>query len=272
MTRKPPPTRRMPSRIGSRPVWRSVSAKSARPTASRATARQGSSAVGRVGHGETLYCTLAEAERAYNRPAMLPASYQAAGGHVPLSWRAGVLACFLGYRLFRLVLAIYGFVLGALVATSVVAPVETSRTLATAVLGGVVGAAILILAYFVGVAFVGAALAALLVHVAWTRIRRRAPPARRHRGVRGRRARLDGDAALRHRGRHRLRRRAGPRSSADCRSPGQRPARRAAVDGNVWMAYPLNPAPGHTWTLVAWLVVGATGTLVQMRTPQKRKR
>ncbi len=37
----------------------------------------------------------------------------------------GLLACFAGYRLFRVVLTIYGFVLGALFASTLVAPSET---------------------------------------------------------------------------------------------------------------------------------------------------
>ena len=39
----------------------------------------------------------------------------------------------------------------------------------------------------------------------------------------------------------------------------------AAAAGDVWVAYPLNPAPGHAWVPWAWFALGAFGTLVQMR-------
>ena len=40
---------------------------------------------------------------------------------------AGALACFAGYRLFRVVLAIYGFVLGAMIASSVMGVTNTTK-------------------------------------------------------------------------------------------------------------------------------------------------
>lgn len=191
---------------------------------------------------------------------MLPASYQVPAAVLFLA--GGALACFLGYRVFRLVLAIYGFVLGALVATSFVAPVETPWTLLVVVLGGVAGAAILILAYFVGVAFVGAALAALLVHLAWTRIGGDPHPLivllacvlgalasmsiQKHviivgTAFAGAWTALIGGLLL----------------------VGNKTAQAAAAKGDVWLAYPLNPAPEQRWLLWAWLGIGAVGALVQ---------
>lgn len=191
---------------------------------------------------------------------MLPASYQVPAAVVFLA--GGALACFLGYRVFRLVLAIYGFVLGALVATSFIAPVETPWTLLTAIGGGVAGAAILILAYFVGVAFVGAAIAALLVHLIWTRIGGDPHPlvvvlacvlgalasmsVQKHviilgTAFAGAWTGLVGALLL----------------------MGNKAAQAAAAKGDVWMAYPLNPAPDQRWMLWAWLAIGAVGALVQ---------
>jgi hypothetical protein len=40
---------------------------------------------------------------------------------------------------------------------------------------------------------------------------------------------------------------------------------RAAAQGDVWAAYPLNNAPGRGWLPWAWLALAAFGTLVQMR-------
>ena len=47
---------------------------------------------------------------------MLPLSIQVPASVVLLA--GGAVACFAGYRLFRLVLGVYGFILGALVASS----------------------------------------------------------------------------------------------------------------------------------------------------------
>ena len=40
---------------------------------------------------------------------------------------------------------------------------------------------------------------------------------------------------------------------------------KAAAAGDIWVAYPLNPAPGMRWLPWAWVALGALGTLVQMR-------
>ena len=47
---------------------------------------------------------------------MLPATYQMPAAIVLLL--GGVVACFFGYRLFRIVLAIFGFIIGALAANA----------------------------------------------------------------------------------------------------------------------------------------------------------
>ena len=38
----------------------------------------------------------------------------------------------------------------------------------------------------------------------------------------------------------------------------------AAAAGDVWVAYPMNPAPGKQWVPWAWLGLSLVGTLVQM--------
>jgi len=96
---------------------------------------------------------------------MLPLSIQ-----VPASvvlFAGGAIACFAGYRLFRLVLGVYGFILGALVASSSVGAAGTWTVVLWALGGGALGALILLVGYFVGVALVGAGVGALLVNVAW---------------------------------------------------------------------------------------------------------
>jgi hypothetical protein len=189
---------------------------------------------------------------------MLPATYALPAAILLMA--GGALACFLGYRLFRIVLGIYGFVLGALIATSVLPANETMMTLLVALGGGVAGALVLIFAYFVGVAFAGAALAALLVHIAWTQFGSEPHPLAIIAGcVVGalvslalqRWVIIAGTAfggawtflvgVLTAMGRY-----------------------EAAAAADAWMTYPLNPAPGEAWLPIAWLILGGVGAIVQV--------
>src|SRR3979490_1695328 len=106
---------------------------------------------------------------------MLPQSYQVPA--VILLVLSGAVACFAGQRLFRLVLAIYGFILGAMLASSLMGVTNTAGMIAAALAGGVVGAVILVFAYFVSIALVGAGLGALIAHVGWGYVRPGDPPA-----------------------------------------------------------------------------------------------
>jgi hypothetical protein len=38
----------------------------------------------------------------------------------------------------------------------------------------------------------------------------------------------------------------------------------AAAAGDIWVAYPMNPAPGQRWVAFAWIALGLIGTVVQM--------
>jgi uncharacterized membrane protein YeaQ/YmgE (transglycosylase-associated protein family) len=97
---------------------------------------------------------------------MLPASFQVPAAIILLG--GGLLACFAGYRLFRLVLGIFGAIAGALVATSLVGPENTLWLIGAVLVGAVVGALILIFAYFAGVALIGAGIGAMAAHLLWT--------------------------------------------------------------------------------------------------------
>lgn len=99
---------------------------------------------------------------------MLPAYLQTPAAAILLV--GGLMACFAGYRIFRVVLGIYGFILGALLATSIVGSEHTMWTLLAAVGGGLAGALVLIGAYFIGVALIGAGLGALLANLIWAGI------------------------------------------------------------------------------------------------------
>jgi len=192
---------------------------------------------------------------------MLPALYQLPAALVLLV--GGVVACFFGYRLFRIVLAIFGFILGALAASSIFGMSDTAPMLIAAVIGGLLGAAILLAAYFVGVALIGAGLGAVAANlffaagerdphflvVVFLAIAGAAAAMYLQRyfiivgtGFGGAWTMIVGAMAL----------------------IGDRAALAAAAAGDVWVAYPMNPAPGQRWLLVVWLALGAIGTGVQL--------
>jgi hypothetical protein len=192
---------------------------------------------------------------------MLPAQYQIPAAIVLLI--GGVVACFFGYRLFRIVLAIFGFILGSLLASSIFGASDTGPMVAAAIVGGLLGAGVLIAAYFVGVAIVGAGLGALIANLAFTAGDRDphflvvmfaavigavgAIYLQRYfiivgTGFGGAWTLIVGAMAL----------------------IGDRTALAAAAAGDVWVAYPLDPAPGQRWVPIAWILLGLVGVGVQM--------
>ena len=193
---------------------------------------------------------------------MLPAAYQAPAAAILIA--GGFLACFFGYRLFKLVLGMFGFAVGVVAATSFFGPAQTTSSVIAALLGGLIGAGVLLAAYFVGVALVGAGMGALLVNVIWTQVEGDPHPAivilfsvagavvatwlQRYviiigTAFAGAWTLLIGGLALMGDG--------GPL--------------RAAAAGNPWVIYPLTPRPELAWLPWAWVALGAFGTLVQMR-------
>jgi hypothetical protein len=191
---------------------------------------------------------------------MLPAFLQTPAAAILLV--GGILACFAGYRVFRVVLGIYGFILGALLATSIVGTDHTVWTIAASIGGGIVGALLLIAAYFVGVALIGAGLGAALANVIWAGIGGEphilvvialaiagalvALALQRYviifaTSFGGAQTVVVGAAAL----------------------MGNRVAAEAAAR-TVYSVYPLNPMPDTTMDAVAALVLGIVGVLVQL--------
>jgi hypothetical protein len=190
---------------------------------------------------------------------MLPVSYQLPAAIVVLV--GGIVSCFFGYRLFRIVLAFAGFMLGGFAASSIFGMSDTMSMVIAFLVGGLIGAAILIAAYFVGVALIGAALGAFVANVAageqdphflvvvFLAIAGAAASMYLQRyfiivgtGFGGAWTMIVGAMAL----------------------AGDRAALAAAAAGDVWVAYPMNPAPGQQWVPVAWLALGAIGTGVQL--------
>jgi hypothetical protein len=177
---------------------------------------------------------------------------------------SGALTCFAGYRLFTIVLGIYGFILGAMVASSVMGVTNTSGMIVAALAGGIAGALILVFAYFIGIALVGAGLGALVAHVGWGYVRSGDPPA-------GLVIVLSIFGAI---GAMLLQRYVIIVSTAfggawtvivgGLEAVGGRGAGRSATAGDVWILYPLTPAPGQRWVPFAWIVLGLIGTGVQL--------
>lgn len=203
---------------------------------------------------------------------MLPHAYELPAAIFLLV--SGALTCFAGYRLFRIVLAIYGFILGAMLASSIVGVSNTLGMVVAALAGGLVGALILVLASFIGIALVGAGLGALTMHVIWGQIANDDPTAlaialaslagalgamilQRYvivvsTAFAGAWTILVGGIAI-----------AGDLAS--------RSTVHAAPGVDPWIFYPLSPAPGHRWVPVAWVVLGVIGTAVQLGITGKKR-
>jgi hypothetical protein len=194
---------------------------------------------------------------------MLPAGLQVPAAVVLVV--SGLLACFGGYRLFRIVLAIYGFILGAAIASSVMGPGEGTAMIVGAVVGGLAGALLLNLAYFVGVALIGAAAGALLLHGFWARFGTGDP----HVGLVVVCAVLGAVIATN------LQRWVIILATASGGAwtlivgasalMGDRAAKVAAATKDVWVFYPMNLEPGRRWLVGVWLLIAIAGVIVQAR-------
>jgi len=193
---------------------------------------------------------------------MLPASSQIPAALMLVA--AGVVAAFFGYRLFRIVLAIFGFILGSFAASSLFGPGSAVTLTVAAIVGGLAGAGLLMAAYFLGVALVGAGLGAVTAHLVLAAAQGHEPGVlmvivfsiagavaatylQRYfiivgTGFGGAWTLLVGALAL----------------------FGNRTALAAAAAKDVWVLYPLDPAPGRRWVTVAWIVLGIAGVATQL--------
>jgi hypothetical protein len=199
---------------------------------------------------------------------MLPHSYQFPAAILLVL--SGALTCFAGYRLFRIVLAIYGFVLGALVGSSMASITSNASMLVAALVGGAVGALILVFAYFVGIALVGAGLGALLAHLAWGQISRGDPPAMAVIAL----SAIGAVAAI-------LLQRyviivgtafGGAWTVIVGAAVLMGPSRAAGGASDPWILYPLAPAIRERWAVAAWVVLGLVGTAVQLGITARKRR
>ena len=174
----------------------------------------------------------------------------------------GLVSWAAGFRFFRLVLTLFGFYLGVLIATAALGPSDKLMLALAGLGGGVVGALIMFFGYFVGVALVGAGIGALAVHMIWSRLGSDPHPAvvvlaavagaaaamalQRYviivaTAFAGAWTLVLGGLALTEHG------------------------RKLAGAPEVWIVYPLDPSPGRRTVLLGWAVLGIAGVLVQLR-------
>lgn len=200
---------------------------------------------------------------------MLPASFQVPAAIILVL--GGLLSCFAGYRVFRVVLGIYGFIIGALLASSFMGAEQKMWMVVAAIGGGVIGALVLIAAYFIGVALIGGLIGALLANVIWA-----AAGSEPHIFIV---ILFSVSGAL---GALALQRYVIIASTAfggawttivgALALAGDRTAVSAAVRNDVWLAYPLSPAPGQRWVLLVWLALGFAGVIAQVTITAKGKK
>jgi Domain of unknown function (DUF4203) len=192
---------------------------------------------------------------------MIPTPYQLPAAVVLIV--GGTISCFFGYRLFRIVLAIAGFILGWAFASSLFGASDTSLMIGAGALGGLAGAGLLLAAYFVGVALFGAGLGVLAAHLVASASG--GEPAflvivlcavigavgsmylQRYVIIVG--TAFGGAMTLIH---------------GVMAALGNRAAAATALTGDIWVFYPTNPAPGQRWVLYAWLILGVVGLATQL--------
>jgi hypothetical protein len=202
---------------------------------------------------------------------MLPAAYAVPAAAVLVV--GGLLACVAGYRLFRLVLGLYGFIIGASVTASMMGTTNTWTLVIAGLVGGLLGAGLMIAAYFLGVGLIGAGLAALVLNVGWDHLASTPDPPTplliavavvgaltalsmvRYvvvigTALAGSWTMLIGVFAL----------------------GGDQAAMRAASAGDIWILYPLDPNPTRWWAPFAWIGIAIVGALIQLATTGKRQK
>lgn len=197
---------------------------------------------------------------------MIPASYTTLAAVVFVA--GGLLTCFAGYRLFRIVLALYGFFAGAMIGSHLTDPGNTWAVAMYGLVGGVVGAALMVVAYFVGVGLIGAGLAALVLNLGWKLVGGEPPTLLlvivcvvgavlalnvvRYvvvfgSAIAGSWTALVGGLAL----------------------MGNPTALKAASAPGIWVVYPIDMVPHQWWVMGLWFVLTIAGVAVQLSTTTK---
>ena len=175
---------------------------------------------------------------------------------------AGLAACFLGYRLFRWLLVLYGFAGGAWVTSLFVGTLSPWTGAAVVLVGGLAGAAVLLVVYLAAVAVAGAGVGVLVLNLSWAPARGEPEPwmvilaclvgaslaviLQRYviivaTAFGGAWTALVGALAL-----------------------VGHPGAQAVAGGDLWQMYPLAPARGQVPFAVGWLSLGLLAALWQL--------
>jgi hypothetical protein len=199
---------------------------------------------------------------------MLPASFQTPAAILLVL--GGLLSCFAGYRCFRVVLGLFGFVVGAFFTGSVMGAEQTAWMVGVAIVGGLIGALIMVVAYFVAVALIGAGFGAAASNLIWAGLGSEpqlvmvivlsilgavvALWLQRYviivaTAFGGAWTTIVGALAM----------------------MGDRVAASAVEKPDVWILYP-NPAPGQQWVIVVCLALGVAGVIGQLAFTADKKR
>jgi hypothetical protein len=198
---------------------------------------------------------------------MLPVAYATPAAVILLV--GGLLSCLAGYRMFRVVLGLYGFIIGASITTAAYGSSGTVALVVAAIVGGIVGALLMVAAYFVGVGLIGAGLASLALNSLWHAMRHTDPPTAllvvvavlgalaalsivRYVVVLGTALAGSWTALI---------------GGLSLLEPRGAPA--ASTASNVWVLYPLGPIPGYWWFYLAWIALALGGAVVQLSTTTK---
>jgi len=174
--------------------------------------------------------------------------------------------------LFRVVLAIYGFIAGAMLASSIMASSNSIGMVLAAMAGGIAGSLILFFAYFVAIALVGAGLGALVIRAGWPQVSTGEPPVvavlifvaigaaiavilQRYVIIVSTAFAGSWTVVL----------------GALTLTAARRPVKVRTMS-DVWVLYPLSPGVYRRSAIVAWVVLGLLGTAVQLGTTSRRKK
>jgi hypothetical protein len=174
----------------------------------------------------------------------------------------GAIAWVAGYRLFRFVLTLFGFYIGALAATAVLGPSDRTLLIFAALGGGVVGALVMFFGYFVGVALVGAGIGALSVHMIWSRLG--SDPHALIVVL----AAVAGAAAAMALQRYVIIIATAFAGGWTLLWGAMRVMNYSTEFGRrpeVWMVYPLDLSPARLWIVATWAAIGLLGVFVQLR-------
>ena len=193
-------------------------------------------------------------------PALIPTSYQLPA--LVLLTLGAIIAWAAGYRLFRFVLTLFGFYIGALAGSALLGASDRMMLIFAALGGGIAGALVMFFGYFVGVALIGAWSGAIVVLTIWSRLG--SDP---HAFVVILAAVAGAAAAMA------LQRYViiiatafaggwtmlwGVMNLVDASGT-------VAKRPQVWMVYPLDLSPERRWVVAAWAVLGVMGMFIQLR-------